>query len=552
MTRRVPIPRASKAQARQASQRLEELILRLKEMADFPASERTPEGSRRRRERAQGDFAYFARTYLPELIQGEGCVMHEDLARSLQQLAEGDTVQHLDPGAFGELVQPIEEDGQERPDIQAAVKGAPRGHAKSTWGSIAFPLWCAVSGRKAFIQQVSDTLDQAKGFVEASRTVLQESPRLRTDFGLVECEGPEGTLDISVPDLPDGSRPDIRLVRIQAFGTGQKLRGRTYLGRRPDLVILDDAENDEAVENPARRKKLRQWFIKAVIPALDPARGALLVLGTILHDDSLLQSLLRMFGGVIWRCWNEDESPLWPERFPAKHLRWLRSKMDAEDPGSFAQEMENRAQGDDEKPFKHFDEYDRLPERLTLMTHIDPAMGKRRGDFTALVTVGFAPDGCCYVLDAVIKKLGPIQTGRAILTQRETYGGRIQAEAVAYQEALADIVSLLADQDGVFLSIATVTPKGDKVARIESMAPAVETGRIKFPRLSPAANGNGSLRPMENGGASGIRKLQEQLLQFPKGANDDGPDALQGATGGRFRKRPFGGAGLGMTGGVIG
>lgn len=550
MNRRIPIPKASRAQARQATLRLEEMILRLQQLADFPPEERTPEASRARRESAQADFAFFNRTYLPELIQGKGCPLHEALDWTLADLADGRPVTPLDPAPFGEVVARTVGEADQS-DIQAAVFGAPRGHAKSTRGSIAYPLWCALTGRKVYQQLVSDTRDQACGFTEAIRAILEHSPRLRTDFGQVEVEGGEGVLDIAVPALPDGSRPSHRLARIQGFGTGQKLRGRTFQGRRPDQVVLDDAENDEAVENPARRKKLRQWFTKAVIPALDPTKGSLLALGTILHEDSLLQTLLRMFGGAVWRCWDEEERPLWGERFPAKHLRYLRNVMDSEDPGSFAQEMENRAQGDDEKPFKHFDAYDELPERLSLVTHIDPAGGRRRSDYTAMVTVGFSGN-VAYVLDAVIERLKPTATGRKVLAVRESYPrSRFRCEDVAYQEALAEIIDLLAAEDGVFVPVELVRPVGDKVTRITSMAPAVETGRIRFPRVSPPAKGNGDVEPFLVGGIAGIRRLQEQLLQFPKGANDDGPDALQGATSGRFRKRPFGGAALGLRSGVI-
>ncbi len=543
--RRVAIPKATAAKARKASEALDQLIARLREMEDFAPDERTPEASKARRARAQADYATFCRTYLPELIQGEGCALHEALATGCQSLASGVAPGVIDPKHFGEVIEPSDK-SLEAADIHALVLAAPRGHAKSTWGTIAFPLWVLVTGRKGYVQVVSDTREQALGFVEVVRTVLQESPRLRADFGFLQADGPEGTLDLAVPAGPNGEKPAFRLSRLQGFGSGQKLRGRNFQGRRPDLVVLDDVENDEAVENPARRKKLRQWFIKAVLPALDPTRGGLLALGTILHEDSLLWSVLHMFGGAIWRCWDENENPLWPERFPQKHLRWLRATMDAEDPGSFSQEMENRAQGDDEKPFKAFVSYDQLPERLTLLTHVDPATGKQRGDFTALVTVGFSSDGTGYVLDAVIKRLGPTETGRAILRQREVYPGKMQAEEVAYQSALVDIVALLSAEEGVFVPIQTVKPKGDKIARIESLAPAVETGRLQFPRLSPPARGNGAIEPMACGGVSGMRKLQEQLLQFPKAAHDDGPDALQGATGGRFRRRAFAGAGVGL------
>lgn len=541
---RVHIPRATPAKARRKAEELEQLIARLREMEDFPADARTPQATLARRRAAQASFQSFCKHYLPDLIQGEGCILHEAIAAGCQALGDGKAAPVRDPGPFGEVVQAADE-ALEAAEIHAMATAAPRGHAKSTWGTLAFSAWAVLTGRKGYAQVVSDTQDQAKGFIEAVRTLIEESPRIRGDWGQIQVEGPEGLLDIVVPNGPEGERPAFRLARLQGFGSGQRLRGRTFQGRRPDLIILDDVENDEAVENPDRRKKLRKWFIKAVLPALDPSCGALAVWGTILHEDSLLCSVLRMFGGAIWRCWDEHETPLWPERFPAGHLRWLRATMDAEDPGSFAQEMENRAQGDDEKPFKAFQEYEHLPERLEVLTHVDPAMGKRRGDFTALVTVGYA-QGLCYVLDAVIKRIGPTETGRAILAQREAYPGRVQSEEVAYQAALAEIVGLLSAEEGVLIPISLVKPKGDKVARIESMAPHIDTGRILFPRLSPMAQGNGAIEPCLKGGASGIRKLQAQLLQFPKGANDDGPDALQGATAGRWRKKPFSGSGVGL------
>lgn len=545
MSTRVHIPRATKARAQEASQRLEELIERLREMEDFPAEERTPRAAQARRGQAQGNYRYFAQTYLPELIQGRGCQLHEALAYTLQDLAEGKEAQPLEPDPFGEVIAPNPE--TERPEIRAAVLAAPRGHAKSTWGTIAWSLWCALTGRKVHIQLVSDTLDQASGFVEVIRTVLQESPRIRNDWGEVPVEGPEGILLLQVPEPLDGTKLTCRTALIQAFGRGQKLRGRLHQGHRPDLVVLDDVENDEAVENPERRKKLRQWFIKAVIPGLDPGRGALLALGTILHEDSLLMSLLRIFGGAIWRCWDAEENQaLWAERFSIHHLRGLRAVMDQEEPGAFSQEYENRPQGDTEKPFRTFQEYDVLPERLVIKTHVDPALGKRKkGCYTALITMGYA-EGRAYVLDAVLKRIGPRDTGKAILQVREAYpGGRLQSEDVAYQEALSDIVDLLAAQEGILVSVEQVKPKGDKLARIASLAPAVETGRILFPRLSPPAQGNASVTPMACGGVTGIRLLKQQFLDFPKGAFVDGPDALQACVAGRFKKRAFGGHGIG-------
>lgn len=548
---RVPVKKATPAQLRAKSAQLEQLLAQLKDMEDFPEGQRGPECVRDRRDKAQQDFRFFARTYLPELIQGAGCDFHDALAQLLQDLGDGDRVLHQDPGPFGELIH-ADAEGEApegRPDIQVAAVAAPRGHAKSTWCSLAFPLWCLLTGRQGYAVLISDVADQAAAFVEAVRAVLQESPRIRSDFGQIETTGPEGRLDILAPAMPDGSKPKWRVVRLLGLGAKMKLRGRNFHGRRPGLVIQDDVENDEAVESADRRRKLRRWFFKAVIPALAPTKGVLLALGTILHDDSLLMSQLKTFGGPIWRCWDAEERPLWPERFGHAHLAWMRLQMDREEPGSFSQEYENRAQGDEEKPFKKFDTYDCLPDRLSVLTHVDPALGKQRGDYTALVTVGMDNDGCAYVLDAVIKRIGPTDTGRAIIRQREAYPAAMQAEEVAYQAALAEILGLLAAQEGLMIPLRLIRPKGDKISRISAIAPHIETGRIKFPRLSPVAQGNASYRPMVNGGISGMQLLMDQLLSFPKGAHDDGPDALAAAVSGRFQRKPFGGFGIGMSAG---
>ncbi len=210
---RVHIPRTTAARARKKAEELEQLIARLREMEDFPADARTAEGTLARRKAAQANFHSFCKTYLPDLIQGDGCVLHEDIAAGCQALGDGKAAPVRDPGVFGELVAPAD-DALEAAEIHALAKAAPRGHAKSTWGTIAFSAWCILTGRKGYAQLVSDTLDQAKGFVEAIRTLIEESPRIRCDWGQVQVEGPEGLIDLVVPSGPEGERPACRLARL--------------------------------------------------------------------------------------------------------------------------------------------------------------------------------------------------------------------------------------------------------------------------------------------------------------------------------------------------
>jgi len=54
-------------------------------------------------------------------------------------------------------------------------------------------------------------------------------------------------------------------IRISARGAGQSLRGLRQRAARPDLVIVDDLENDQDVENAESREKLLRWVKRAVL-----------------------------------------------------------------------------------------------------------------------------------------------------------------------------------------------------------------------------------------------------------------------------------------------
>ena len=46
-----------------------------------------------------------------------------------------------------------------------------------------------------------------------------------------------------------------------------------WRGKRPGLIIADDLEEDEQVENKARREKFLRWVNRALIPAAAVGTG---------------------------------------------------------------------------------------------------------------------------------------------------------------------------------------------------------------------------------------------------------------------------------------
>ena len=105
-------------------------------------------------------------------------------------------------------------------------------------------------------------------------------------------------------------------MKVEAIGSGKKIRGRRHRNWRPDLFVLDDVENDENVNTPEQRRKLKSWYDKAVSKAGDTYTD-IMYIGTVLHYDSLLSKVLanaryrtKKYRAVI--SWAANQS-LWDE-----------------------------------------------------------------------------------------------------------------------------------------------------------------------------------------------------------------------------------------------
>ena len=243
--------------------------------------------------RAATDLEYFGKYYLPHYFSLPAPPFH----RALDALWRERVMDGADP--VRDAARILSKTG-----TRTAV-AAPRGHAKSTVMSLKNALHAALYGYKRYILLVSDTETQAVGFLDAIKTELEENERILRDFG--EQPGKK-TWKTSSIQLANG-------CRIDAVGSGQKLRGRRNYERRPDLILCDDIENDEGVRTLEQRDKLAAWFYKAVCKSGDRYTDILMI-GTVLHHDALLARVLKNpgFQSRIYRAILSDSaSPLWED-----------------------------------------------------------------------------------------------------------------------------------------------------------------------------------------------------------------------------------------------
>jgi len=230
-----------------------------------------------RRKQAQHDLCFFAHTYFPHYIKAADAELHTYLYHRLPEIVDHD------------------EGGHE-------AIAAPRGNAKSTIVTQIFVLWCIVTGRKRYPLIVMDALDQAATMLEAIKAELAFNPRLAMDY-------PEATGDGRVWQV--GTIVTANDAKVQAFGSGKRMRGLRHGPYRPDLVIGDDLENDENVRSPDQRDKLENWLKRTVLSlgAADDSMDVIII-GTILHYDSVLSRLLK---NPLWSSKKFKSIERWPD-----------------------------------------------------------------------------------------------------------------------------------------------------------------------------------------------------------------------------------------------
>lgn len=254
-------------------------------------------------------------------------------------------------GFAGTFLSPLYDDAKPTPEFHreawALYSGddafcavaAPRGHAKSTALTHDYTLATALFRIEDYMILVSSNEEMAIEHLGDITREVTENEELIDHFGIVKLETAAKT-DIII-NFRDGHQ-----CRIIARGSGQKMRGRKWKGKRPGLIVCDDLEDDEQVENIDRRVKFRRWFYRALLPAMRRGGKARLH-GTILHEDSLLARLMKdpSWQTLFYRAhkgFDDFSEILWPEQFTEKELKRIRkSFVDQFDAAGYSQEYLN-------------------------------------------------------------------------------------------------------------------------------------------------------------------------------------------------------------------
>lgn len=456
----------------------------------------------------------------------------------------------------------------DRTGVEVIADAAPREGAKSTVETYIQVLHDIAHGLEPFVAIVSATKGQADQLVKrlhASLALPEAAPELHEMFGPFEIDGGQTDFVVHCPGgCPGGTR-------VASYSVGGQIRGQLHGNWRPSKVIVDDFETPQGAISPIVRSRVWDYWVSDIRKCGGPYT-IYRCIGTILHPDSMLSRVLKSPNTRARRwqaierwpdldCWRPVRE-LWadltdPDRLETARAYYLdhRDELDAgavvlwpeqrglfdlmceywEDVGAFLKERQNEPR-DPEQQIFDIETLRRCRwdgERVTTSTGrvipisqcevsvfldpVPPKNGVEKGDFAALAIVAMDRHGYRYVLECHLTRGAP-SAQRDLMWQaferfgpRAYYGYEANGFAALSGEAM-DIERAARERAGRVYSLfpREEVAVANKNARIARMEPSCVNGHLEWAESLPA-------------------EVLSQLREFPTGAHDDGPDAIEQA-----------------------
>ena len=383
--------------------------------------------------------------------------------------------------------------------------------------------FACVNGLDEFICLIEKTYTESAEVLEAIREEFKLNDEILRVYGDLTKVNTKGKDQDNIRD----STGDffVNGVRLRAKGYDTPIRGLKSRHSRPTRVILDDVESDEHIDNVDQRAKYLNNYIKGIIPAVDNDTGVIKMFGTILHDDSLLNTLVKNHNGRIYRAWEgEDRVLLWPSNWTVEKLEQKREEMRISEKGDagFYQEYFNEPVSEEDQIFKkemfkyfNFLQLEEIKKKgYRVYTLVDPAISKKQtADFTVVITVLVDYMNRVFILEITRGRLDPLETIKVIFAHYETWAPIfVGIETTAYQKALKYFIEeekLRESSTVQTMQIKEIKPIIDKVTKIKKLQP-------KYAIANVFHNSDDKNTPV----------LEQELLRFPKAAHDDCADCL--------------------------
>jgi len=387
-----------------------------------------------------------------------------------------------------------------------------RSSAKSTIVITSTAIWSVVGKpQKKFVVIITKNQTQAKNRLNNIKKELESNGLLINDFGQFQQQNSEWTafaLELSGYN-----------ARIIACSRDEGIRGLLNRENRPDLILVDDVEDNNSIRNKEVRDDTYSWFCEEVMP-LGTTDTKIMAVGNLLHKDSLLMRLKKKIEakelrGVFksYPLLDAEGNSTWPARFPPQEIEKIKSTTD---PIALKQEYLLTLVDEHERIIQpeQISHYDKINENKKHFCYyvisVDPAFSeKEKTDFTAIITgevYRYNSVTKIYILQTISQRMNPVKTMETIQMVYNTFKAKgatkVFVEGGGNQGSIASTAKTTYN-----VPITEVVPRGDKRTRLSMAAISIINGRVSFPR-------------------NGCKDLTEQIVDFGSCDHDDLADAL--------------------------
>lgn len=392
-----------------------------------------------------------------------------------------------------------------------------RGAAKSTNMDVFVPMWLMAQEHREInvMVLVGKSEDNAKTLLGDIQAELQYNQRYIHDFGE----------QYNVGTWEEGEFVTRSEVAFFARGRGQSPRGLRYRSHRPDYVIIDDLDDDELVESPARVTKLFDWVRSALFGTLDGGRGRFIMVGNLIAKNSVLAKWCDIKSVHVTKVniYDNKGGISWDSKWTPQEVKDIENVVGYR---AFQKEYMNNPIIEGAIFRNEWIRWGKRPawsKFSEIVLYIDPSFkGSIKNDYKAAKLWGKAGT-TLYHLRAFVRQSSVAEMVRWCYdlyewTREQGISVRWYMEANFMQDTILDEFRREGELRGYQLPITgDKRKKPDKFQRVEAISPLWERGFVVYDETQKD----------DPDMLAGI----DQTLAFEKGmrGHDDAPDADEGA-----------------------
>lgn len=283
---------------------------------------------------------------------------------------------------------------------------APRECGKSTWWFLILPMWAAAHQHKRFVAAFASAATQAESHLKTFKQELDQNPLLRYDYP--DLTNPQRTSKGQPTADRDNQFNAANGFVFIARGIDSSNLGLKVENLRPDLILLDDIEPDEANYSPDLAQKRLGTMLEAIFPM--NIRATVIIVGTTVMYNSIIHQLVRSnkhhpqhqiaewisdnnikvhHARPLKKTTTTNERSIWPSKWPLDFLISIRHTR------SYHKNYENDPRSSEGAFWTEADiTYATLPYTTRTALFIDPRVKKqttKRTDYTGLAVVSWCP-----------------------------------------------------------------------------------------------------------------------------------------------------------------